>query len=308
MFKKKTICMLLALFLVFSSLAACSKSSKESKSDSEETSFSVTDMTGRTLSFDKPAEKIVVLSAGECEIVCALGGKDLIVGRGEYCNYPEDITDIPAISSGSETNVEQIIALAPDTVIMSTMDQTIEQIQAIEDAGIKVVSSKETDIEGVYQNIECIGKVIGKSNEAATLIEDMKSTFDSVRAEESTGKTVYFEVSPLEWGLWTAGSGTFMDEIASTLGLENIFSDIEGWAEISEEQVISRNPDYIVTITMYYGEGTKPDEEIASRAGWSSISAVQNGKIYNANSDELSRPSPRLSTAAQQLSEFINAD
>lgn len=64
---------------------------------------------------------------------------------------------------------------------------------------------------------------------------------------------MYFEVSPLEWGLWTAGKNTFMDELATLCGVTNAFADVDGWAEISEEQVLDRNPDFIVTNTMYYG-------------------------------------------------------
>ena len=108
-------------------------------------------------------------------------------------------------------------------------------------------------------------------------------------------------MSPLEFGLWTAGSGTFMDEIAAMLGLENIFADVEGWAEVSEEQVIARNPDYIFTVGMYFGEGPEPDEEIVSRSGWENVSAVKDGRVFMANADELSRPGPRLADGAKAL-------
>ena len=116
---------------------------------------------------------------------------------------------------------------------------------------------------------------------------------------------MYFEVSPLQWGLWTAGKGTFMDELATLCGLENAFADVEGWGEISEEQVIARDPDYIVTITMYYGEGPTPVEEIKGRAGWENLKAVVNDNILNADSNEISRPGPRLQDAVKTLYEFV---
>ena len=118
-------------------------------------------------------------------------------------------------------------------------------------------------------------------------------------------KTIYFEVSPLQYGLWTAGTGTFMDEIANMMGLKNCFADVTGWSEISEEQVLERNPDYIMTISMYSGEGPTPEEEIASRAGWENVTAVKNGAILNLQNNELSRPAPRLAGGAQMLADFI---
>ena len=96
-----------------------------------------------------------------------------------------------------------------------------------------------------------------------------------------------------------------MNEVAELLGMENVFADLPAWAEISEEQVIERNPDYIVTITMYFGEGPMPEEEIASRPGWENVSAVANGKILRMDNNELSRPTPRIVDGAQMLYDFV---
>lgn len=276
---------------------------------SKSASVTITDMTGNEVTLDSPAQKVVALSAADCEIIYALGAGDLLVGRGEYCDYPEEVLDVTAVQSGSETNIEQIISLDPDVLFMSSMAQTEEQVQQLEDAGIAVVVSDAQDIDGVYQSITMIGTVLGKEDEAATVIQNMKDGFEqaSENASENSGKTVYFEVSPLEYGLWAAGNGTFMNEIAEMLGLTNIFADVDGWGEVSQEQVIERNPDYIVTITMYSGEGQTPEEEIASREGWENVTAVVNNAILNLPNNELSRPGPRLADGAQMLEDFVSS-
>ena len=268
--------------------------------------ITITDMKGREITLEQPAQRIVALSPSDCEILYAIGAGDALVGRGTYCDYPAEVFDITEVATGADTNIEQIIALDPDVLLMSEMAQTEEQVAQLEEAGIKVVVSEATDIEGVYYAIDMIGTLMGKQDNAATVISDMKTTFDAIEANaaDNEGKTIYFEVSPLEWGLWTAGSGTFMDEIATMMGLENCFADVEGWAEISEEQVLERNPDYILTITMYYGEGPTPEEEIISRAGWENVTAVQNNAILNLQNNELSRPAPRLAEGAQMLYDF----
>jgi iron complex transport system substrate-binding protein len=167
--------------------------------------------------------------------------------------------------------------------------------------------SEAANIAGVYTAIELIGAVTGKTAEAAALVDGMKASFEEISKKASGGitKTVYFEVSPLQYGLWAAGSGTFMDELASMLGLKNAFADIQGWGEISQEQVIERDPDYIVTIAMYSGEGPDPVEEIKSREGWQDLKAVKNGTILNADSNEISLPGPRLKDAAETLYRFV---
>ena len=274
--------------------------------ETAEPAVTLTDMTGREITLDEPATRIVALTPSDCEILYAIGAGDLLVGRGKYCDYPAEVLDIPTVESGSDTNIEQIVELQPQVLIMSTMSQTDEQVQQLEAAGIHVVVSDAQDIDGVYTAINMIGELVGKQDEAASVVESMQKTFDEIKANAGDGtKTIYFEVSPLEYGLWTAGTGTFMDEIANMMGLKNCFSDVEGWAGISEEQVLERNPDYILTISMYYGEGPTPEEEIASRAGWENVTAVKNGKILNLQNNELSRPAPRLAEGAKALYDFV---
>ena len=296
---KKLVSLFLALVMALSLTAAFAESS----------AVVVTDMADREITLDAPATKVVALTASDCEIIAALGAEDTLVGRGEYCDYPESILEVPAVQSGADTNLEQIIALEPQVVIMAKMAQTEEQVAALEEAGIRVVVSDAQDIEGVYTAIRLIGALVGRNDEAEAMVADMQSAFADIAAKsENTGKTVYFEVSPLQWGLWTAGKGTFMDELATLCGLTNAFADVEGWAEISEEQVLERDPDYIVTISMYYGEGPTPVEEIKARAGWEGLKAVQNDAILNADSNEISRPGPRLKDAAETLYQFVSGD
>jgi len=268
---------------------------------------SITDMTGREIRLDAPATRVVALTASDCEILFALGAGDALVGRGAYCDYPAEVLEVPDVQSGAQTNVEQIVALEPQVVFMSTMAQTEEQVASLEAAGIRVVVSDAHDIAGVYASIEMIGAVTGKTVEAEALVESMKASFAGImeKASGDGAKTVYFEVSPLPWGLWTAGGGTFMDELAAMLGLVNAFADVEGWGEISQEQVIDRDPDYIVTVSMYFGEGPTPVEEILSRESWQEMKALVNGTIFNADSDEISRPGPRLVEAAETLYRFV---
>ena len=290
---------LVSLFLALALLLACAPVLAEG-------GLTVTDMTGREITLDGPAAKIVALTASDVEIIYALGAGDLLVGRGEYCDYPAEVLDKPVVKSGAETNLEEILALEPDVVIMATMAQTVDQVNALEEAGVKVIVSDAQNLDGVYTAITLIGQIVGKNDEAAALVKEMQDTFEGIKAKASdSGKTIYFEVSPLEWGLWAAGKGTFMDELAAICGLTNAFADVDGWGAISEEQVFEKDPDYIVTTSMYWGEGPTPVEEIMGRAGWDKLNAVQNNRIFNADSNEITRPGPRLMNAVEALYEFV---
>lgn len=322
--RQKIIALLLCMIMLAAVFAGCTKTNEEEPNvtpiqtqiaeptqvpttEPKDSSITITDMTGREIKLEEPVTRIVALTPSDCEILYAIGAGEALVGRGTYCDYPQEVSDVPAIQSGDNTNLEQIIDLKPQVLLMSTMAQTEEQVAALEAAGIKVVVSDAHDIEGVYTAITMIGALMNKNVEAETVIGIMKAAFSEVSASAASaeGKTVYFEVSPLEYGLWTAGSGTFMNEIAEMIGLKNCFDDVNGWSEISEEQVLERNPDYIVTISMYFGEGPLPEEEIMSRVGWENVTAVKNGAILNLANNELSRPGPRLADGAKMMYDFI---
>jgi len=194
--KKKLLSLLLAAVMALAVLPALA----------EADALTLTDMLGRTVTLAGPATRVVVLIPSDCEILYAIGAGDAVVGRGTYCNYPAEVADIPEVNSGNETNLEQILALEPQVVIMATMAQTVDQVEALEKAGVKVIVSDAQNLEGVYTAISMIGQITGKTAEAEALNQQMKDTFDGIRAKaENTGKTVYFEVSPLEWGLWAGG-------------------------------------------------------------------------------------------------------
>ena len=301
---------ILLITLIFT-LVLCGCSEETAPQKPTDTGIHVTDMAGETVVLPEIPQRILALSPSDCEILWAIGAGEQVIGRGSDCDWPQEILELPAVVSGANMNLEQVIAMNPDVVLMSRISQTPAQKVALEAAGITVIYSDAHDnnetMEGVYSAMAMLGSVTGREAEAKKLIEDTKNLFAQLQENIPQGseKTVYFEVSPLEYGLWTAGPGTFMHEIADSLGVENIFSDLEGWCEVSEEQVLARNPDYIVSVTMFYGDGPSPEEEICSRNGWDAVTAVKNRQVMNFGNNELTRPGPRLAEGAQILFDFF---
>ena len=290
---KKLVSLFLVLLVAFSVAVSLAEGS----------GITVTDMFGREITLPEPATRIVVIQPSDCEILCAIGCESAIVGRGQYVDYPASVLEIPVVQSGAETNVEEILALQPQVVLMNSMSQSEEQVRQLEENGVKVVVSTTSNIESVYTAITLIGKLMGKDAEAEAVIADMQATFDDIRAKVSgESKKVYFEISPPPY-LYTAGSSSYMNELAEICGITNIFGDQEdAWLMISEEQVIERNPDYIVLIT---GMGSAGVEEILSREGWGDISAIRNQMVFNDDDSCMARPSPRLKDAAIELFNFV---
>ena len=148
-----------------------------------------------------------------------------------------------------------------------------------------------------------IGTLMGKDDNAEALIADMQATIDEIKAKsEGNEKTVYFEISPPPY-LYSCGSSSFTHELAEICGLKNIFGDqADAWLMISDEQVIERNPEYIILMN---GMGAAGIEEISSREGWGDITAIKEQNIFYDETSMMTRPDPRLKDAVIALYDFV---
>lgn len=297
---KKILNALITLVLVFA-LSSCGF---QPKADETPT---ITDSRGVAVSFDKTPEKIVSLMPSNTEILFALGSGDKIIAASDYCNYPAETKDIPKLPSGEQLNIEAIIALNPDVAIIGNMTAMEEQVKQLEQAGVKVVVTKANSLSETYDVIKMIGTVVGKDKEAEKIVKNMKDGFEKIKKQvaNKASSKVYVEVSPLEYGLWSCGQNTFIQELIDIIGAKNIFDDIEGWAAVSEEQVIDRNPDFILTTSSPLTGIEDSVGEISSRKNWSQIEGVKNNKIVMLDSDMISRPGPRLLDTANELVKVI---
>ena len=284
-------------------------SEKKKVNGSTSTAFpvEVKDGTGETIKIEEKPESIVSLLPSNTETAYALGLGDKVIGVSDYCNYPTEAADKPKVG-GLEINVEKVLELNPDLLLLSASHFTNakDTIKQFQEVGIDVIIVPDANsFDEAYGIIELIAKTTGTLDKAEVIISDMKKEVAVIKEKASEikdKKKVWVEVSSSP-DLYTAGSETFMGDMLDIIQAENIAADQKGWVTMSEEQVIERNPDVIVTTYGYYIEN--PEEQIYGRKAWSEVTAVKNKQIYDVNNDTVSRPGPRLIEGLQLLAEKI---
>jgi iron complex transport system substrate-binding protein len=165
------------------------------------------------------------------------------------------------------------------------------------------IPTSET-FEDIYEDISFLGQLVNKPSEANTLIQEMKERVSLVQEKAATvteKKTVYFEVAPAPT-IYTAGSGSFINEMITLAGGINIFASESAWFSPSEEAIITANPDIIFTNTDYIDNALS---EIKSREGWTNISAITNNQVYMIDANQSSRPSQFAVEALESLSRLM---
>ena len=165
----------LSLLLVLV-LAACGQQSRQ-----VQTTDTVTDDYGRTVVVPAQPQKVVSLSPAVTEIMFALGAQDLLVGRTDFCVYPDAAAKIPSIGGISNLNIESILALKPDLVISGSMvgKKVTEQMDAMGTPMVCVIEKPK--FEALYDNIKAIGNLVNKEAAADSLIDNYLRAFDISR-------------------------------------------------------------------------------------------------------------------------------
>ncbi|KAB2328680.1 ABC transporter substrate-binding protein [Cytobacillus depressus] len=268
--------------------------------------FTFKDATDVEITIKKKPERIVSLLPSNTEITFALGLGDEVVGVNDYDTYPKEVEGKEKVG-GQEFNVEKVLSLKPDLVLAdSTMIGVAGgRFNQLRDAGITVVLIPASDsFAEVYDTIRLIAQVTGTKEKGEAIIDQMKTKVHEIVAKVSQVKE---EQQPLVWveidpTLWTAGKGTFMNEMIELLHARNAAGIQDGWLQLTEEKVIPLNPEVIITTYGYYIDN--PAEQVYSRTAWKDVTAVKKKQVYDVNSEIVNRPGPRL---AEGLEEFAKA-
>lgn len=294
-------------------LAACgtdednnakSKDQEQEKPDVAEGPYTVVDDRDKEVSFDEVPETIVSLQPSNTEILFSLGAGDKIVGGTSYDNYPEEALEIERVSDSMTINTERIIELNPDVVVAYTMGD-LAQVEQLEAAGLKVfVIESATSFDDVYGDIIQLSEVLQVEDKGEQIVKDIKAQIASVQEKTETldqKKKVYFEISPAP-DIWTTGENTFQQEILSAAGVENVFAGQEGWFSVAEEDVITLDPEIILTSVTYTDDAVG---EILARNGWDKMQAIINKNVTLVDPDITSRPATRIGDAVELVAETV---
>lgn len=288
-------------------MAACSPASV----DPAPSPIVMPDGLGREVSLDTVPQRIVSMAPSNTEILFAVGAGAQVVGRDEFTNYPEEAKALASVGgSMGEYNYEQIVSLEPDLVLAAEIN-TPEQVKALEDLGLTVYYlSNPTDIEGVYEVLNTVGKLTGHEAETSSLVDSLKGRVAAIEAKVATVTTrprVFYELDGSDPSKpWTSGAGTFIDLLINKAGGSNVAADLEGaWGQISQEALLVADPEFILLGDAAYGTTA---DQVGARAGWEGITAVRNGQILPFNDDTVSRPGPRLVDALEELVRLLHPE
>ena len=253
----------------------------------------VEDYEGRTITLEASAERVVSLVPSALRIITQLDGSETVVGLDRKSIQAEptilpilahpEYLDLPNVGDRKEPNIEILMSLNPDVVFTTQSADNADTLQ--EQLGVPVIcvlSLPEAD----YELFRLVGKVIGKSSEAESIIsflQEQTLRITSVTDEISSANrpTVYL-------GLWTSEK-IITNTMPSYQGIEpaggvNLAADTPpttfwGSAEVSKEQIIAWNPEVII-LHWLSEPNYMTKQDVYDDPDLQNIEAITNERVY----------------------------
>ena len=212
--------------------------------------------------------------------------------------------------SAFEPNAEAILAYEPDVVLISNdMNKITEQLESISSRKITVwTGAAAATLDDVYKQITELGALTGHEDDAATLIDSMKSRIAKVTENISapmTPKSYFYE---LDNTLYSVTSNTFVGALLKPFGFTNIADGVEAgndYPQLNAEVIAKANPSVIFLADTKCCATNAA--EVAKRPGWAGIDAVKNNQVVELDDDVASRWGPRVVDLVEQFAAAITA-
>ena len=248
---------------------------------------------GSEVTFNEPPRRIVAFDSAIVEILFAIGEGDRVIATHQYVDYPPEVADIPRVGDAFNMDIEAIVAMEPDLVFVF-FDRFVEDLERV---GLSVlyIPTITDDFTQIADHVRMWGSIVGNPQAAALVASDFEArvkAVEKVMEPIGAGPVVFQDAG----GFWTPGQGTMMQEVFDLLKLENAAADIEGYAQISPEVIVERDPALVLT-----GD----PEGFAGNPAFENIFAVRNGAIYTLSSNALSVQGPRFVDGVEELAAIV---
>jgi len=283
-------------------LGGCDRPAEHSPGGTRGDGIAVTDAAGRRVTLAAPARRIVSLAPSSTELLFAIGAGAQVVGRTSWCKYPPAALAVPVVGDGLNPNLEAVAARRPDLVVLYASALNETAVAQLARVGIPAVLVKQDLLDDVAVAARLLGALTGHPTAgdsiAATLATVRRDTLRLARPVRIA--FVVWDNPPI-----VIGSGSFLDQLATLAGAQNVFHDLSSpSATVSLETIAVRDPDVIAVL-----DDSTPAAApaFAERREWRVVRAVRERRFLRLPAALFGRPSPRAGESVAVLRRLLVA-
>jgi iron complex transport system substrate-binding protein len=262
-------------------------------------SLQIVDATGTRVVLPRPAARVVSLAPSVTEVLWALGAGPQVVGVSSADDYPPEVRARPRVG-GVRVDEERLASLRPELVVglLSLQGPVLARLRAL---GYRVVALEANSLEEVYRSVVLLGEVTGHVEAARRLVDGMRREEAAVTSRLRGRRPVRVFVQVWDQPFITTGGGTFTDDLVRRAGGHNVFADRRGWPQVSEEEIVARDPQCVVVL----GKGA---DRLRRRAAWQHTAALRRGCVGEVDPSWTVRPGPRAVAGLRALARLLHPE
>ena len=284
--KKKTLMPLGVVIASLGALVGCSKTEEPAK----ETTVTITDMVGTTVTIDKNPKKVACISRTTYDLLVAYGLGDKIDGayKGTMKNswvpliYPESANHyVYEYNNSSELFISRGVdlVLAPEKYIADDLNAHGVPALCVSLYGTPTFDNYVTYLSQLVTKIwdgdEIKTKAAAWENKVNTAINDVKT---ELAKHDIGNKKIFYVRGDKDKGVgYTDTQGSFAEYAYRTMGFDFIGATLNS-TQPSKEEIVAQNPDAFVCGGQYQNKNL---EALKTEEPYINLDAVKNNKVFS---------------------------
>lgn len=290
--------LLLPLFCLLA--AGCGTSS------SGDAPTTVTDDLGRTVSFERPVERVVSLAPNLTELVYAAGASPSLVAVTKSGDYPPPVDTLPHVGA-LPVDFEAVAAQEPDLVLATDQINAPGDSDTFEALDLPIYFFSFDSLDDILDGIRTTGRLLGTATAAADSAAALEQQIEALRARTDsipTEQRPRVLVLAGDDTLYSFGTGSYVHTLVELAGGRSITADIENQAPtLSDEYVLTEKPNVILGL---WGSDYDSSRLLELHPTWDVVPAIRNDRVYSLPMALIGRPAPRVVEGARRLAHLLH--
>ncbi len=245
--------------------------------------------------------RVVSLNPSLTAITMTLGAEDRLVAIDDYsAKLRPELDTLPRVGGLHSPNLEAVVALEPDAVMLVPSVAQKDFRARLEALGVRVEVFDNTRFDQVLENIERLGRLLGRETEAqariAAIDRARKQATEVGALHDAPSVVLVIQREPL----YVVGRDSFMAEMLAMLGARNLGDAFDSpYPRVDVEWLVAAGPDVVIEFA------DDAQEVLAYWRGFASLPAVKMERVYRLPPGSISLPGPDLDLALVRLARVL---
>ncbi|HEX2741115.1 MAG TPA: helical backbone metal receptor [Rubrobacter sp.] len=189
-------------------------------------------------------QRIVSLVPSLTETLFALGVGERVVGRTRYCTQPpRAVGSVAKVGGTKKVDVTRVLGLEPDLIVAVKEENTLEDVEALADAGVPIFLGAPETVAGAVDMLRELAARI-EAPRAEEVLAPIERVVKRLRVQSEESRRVFVPIWKSPY--MSAGSDTYLHDVLTTCGGENVFGDRTRYPVVTHYEIEAAQPEVIL--------------------------------------------------------------